>query len=131
MGFNLSVTSESFGTDKRDWLGSAEGVSSADSGTLDADKFVGTFTDGVVPSGVAVRRNTTSGLYEPAANVAATGDFKMTLTRSDLKGTTAGTAKDTVVALLWHGQIIEAKLPTNHGVTSAVRTGLPMIDFIQ
>lgn len=131
MSFDLEVETETFDTGKQGWLGSAHGTDTCDSGTLDADTFLAAFPTGIVPAGVAVRKNVASGKYRPAADAGADGDYKILFTRANFRGTTAGTAKDQAVALFWHGQIIEAKLPAGHGVDAAVRTGLPLINFIQ
>lgn len=126
MGFNLSVETTNYTTENQSWLGSAHGTNDCDSVTLDADKFLATFTDGIVPSGVVIAKITATGLYAPytdaathgAGTDAAAGHL---FTTTDLKGTTAGTAKDTVAPLMWHGEVIESKLPTGHGLTAGAK----------
>ena len=43
-------------------------------------------------------------------------------------GTGASNA-DTPAALLWHGEVVESKLPTNHGLTTAAKSLLPLIRY--
>jgi hypothetical protein len=131
MGYNLEEIVEDYTNEDQSWLGSAEGTSSCESGTLDADKFLGTFPDGVVPSGVFVRRNNASGLYRPYADAGADGPAFILFTTTDLKGTTAAAAKDTVVPLFWHGQVIVAKLPADSGISAGARAALPQVHFVE
>ena len=73
MGYDLVRTSTVFANkDQQDWLASDHGVTSADSITLDSAALLTAFPSGEVPSGVAVSRNTATGLYRPvlAANTA-------------------------------------------------------------
>lgn len=123
MPFDLSVETTEFSQEDLTWLGSAFGTDDADSGTLDASLFLATFTDGKVPSGVTLGRITASPKrYGPYDDTATDGREVMQghlLVSTDLQGTTAATAKDKVVALMWHGQIIEANLPTGHGLDAA------------
>lgn len=43
----------------------------------------------------------------------------------------SGDTGDKIGAVIWHGQVIESKLPTGHGVDAAAkRGGLRLIDFI-
>lgn len=126
MGLNLAVETTAYTTENQSWLGSAHGTNECDSVTLDADKFLTAFPTGIVPSGVVLGKITASGLYAPYTDLGTHGAGTETasghlFTTADLKGTTAGTAKDTVVPLLWHGSVIEAKLPTNHGLTAAAK----------
>jgi hypothetical protein len=125
MGMRLGLVTETFSpAEDQSWLGSAHAVETAESVTLDADKFLTAFPTGIVPSGVVIAKITATSLYAPytdaathgAGTDAAAGHL---LTTTDLHGTTAGTAVDTPVPYIWHGQVIEAKLPTNHGLTAA------------
>lgn len=130
MGFDLSVETTTYSGEDQSWLGSAHGTNNAWSATLDASLFVGTFTDGVVPSGVVLGRlNASPGKLVPYTDAATHGAGSDTavghlLTTTDLGGTTAGTAKDVAVAVIDHGRVIEANLPTGHGLTAAAKADL-------
>lgn len=124
MSFDLGVVTDSYTSENQSWLGSAHGTNECDTVTLDADKFLATFPTGIVPSGVTLGKITATGLYAPYTDAATHGAGSDTMvghlfTTVDLQGITSGTAKDKVAALLWHGQVIEAKLPTGHGLTTA------------
>lgn len=132
MGFSLKLTEESWGNEDQRWLGSAHGTDMNESVTLDGDLFLTAFPDGVVKSGVVLGKITASGKYGPYNNLATDGRevargflFKTT----DLRGTTAAAAQDVTAAMLVHGEVIEAYLPTGHGLDAAGRTDLPLIRF--
>lgn len=63
MGIATTTETSATGGDYR-WLRSARGTEHPRSGTLDVAKF--TAVNGVIKSGTPVKRNGTSGLYEPA-----------------------------------------------------------------
>lgn len=133
MGVDVSLKTETFSNENQEWLGSAHGTDSIDSITLDADLFLAAFTDGVVKSGVALGKITASGKYGPYDNAAVDGRqtaVGLLFTTVDLRGTTAATAKDVWGALLWHGKVIEAKLPVGHGVDAAAKAELTFIRFV-
>lgn len=106
------------------WLGSAHGTNMANPITLDGDTFLATFTTGIVPSGVALGKVTATGLYVPYTDAGTHGAGSDTMvghlfTTLDLGGTTAATVDKVAGAIFMHGEIIEAKLPTGHGLTAA------------
>lgn len=51
-------------------------------------------------------------------------------TTKDLGGTTAGTVGNTPAALMRHGQVIEAKLPSGHGLDAAAKADLSQILYV-
>jgi hypothetical protein len=122
---DLRIASETYSPpEDHSWLGSAHATDTGDSITLDGDKFLGSFADGIVPSGVALGIITATGKYAPYTDAATHGAGSDVmrghlLTTVDLGGTTSGTAGDVGAALLRHGQVVEANLPTGHGVTTA------------
>lgn len=122
---DLKVRTTDYSQDKPDWLGSSHGTQSADTITLDINLFTaGThFPNGFLPSGLAVGKVTATGVYGPYDNAAVDGRtvmaghlFKPVTVASD---NTTGKAMG---ALFWHGQVIEAKLPTGHGVDANGKT---------
>lgn len=134
MSFDLGVTTEDYASEDQSWLGSAHGTEICFPITLDADKFLATFTDGVVPSGVVLGVITASGLAAPYTDAATHGAGSDTAighlyTTANLKGTTAGTAKDQVAAVFWHGRVKESRLPTGHGLTAAAKADLAQIRY--
>lgn len=108
------------------WLGSAHGTNAANPVTLDGDTFLTLFPTGVVPSGTVLGKVTATGLYVPYTDAGTNGAGSDTavghlLTTIDLGGTTAATVDKVAGAILMHGEIIEAKLPTGHGLTAAAK----------
>ena len=108
------------------WLGSAHGTEATESIQLDGSAFTGTWTDGIIPSGVALGKITATGLYAPYTAAATNGAGSDTLvgflfTVADvLEGGTA--AIDSPAALLTHGKVVEANLPANNGLDAAGKT---------
>lgn len=78
--------------------------------------------DGEATGGTVVWATTTAGGTEtPAGEGTAVGFLATT---KDLGGTTAGTVGNTPAALMWHGQVIVAKLPAGSGFSNAARRDL-------
>lgn len=109
--------------EKLDWLGSKHGFDATESITLSTALFSTNFASlGYVPSGVALGQITatgaTKGFYGPYDNTATDGRQTLVghLATSQIltdAGTTIG------AALMTHGKVREANLPTNHGVDAA------------
>lgn len=78
----------------------------------------GTVTYAVVNAG---------GVESPAGESVAAGHLATT---KNLGGTTTATVGPTPAALMWHGQVIEANLPTNHGLTAAAKRDLTHIHYV-
>ncbi len=124
MGSRLSIRRETFvPAENQTWLGSAHGTSEAKSISVDGDAAIAAgFTDGLVPSGVAMFK-LPSGRYSPvtAGNEAAAEGELFTTTR-----VVAGDV--TSAPLYWHGRVILANVPAARGTyvghTAAVRTAL-------
>lgn len=128
MAVNIGWTTETFGAENQSWLGSAHGTNECDTVTLDADKFVGTWADGIVPSGVVLGIVTGTGLAVPYTDAGTHGAGSETaagflFTTADL-GVVGGVGQDVGAALFWHGEVVVASLPTNHGLTAAARVDL-------
>lgn len=137
MGWNPGQRTKEYGaTEDWSWLGKAHGTDDCDTVTLAGDLFLDAFPDGVVPSGVVIARldaGLKEGMYGPYADDGADGldTARYHLFNTvDLKGTTAETVRDTVAPGFWHGQVIEAKLPANHGLTAAAKADLAHIEYV-
>lgn len=130
----LGIKRESFTPpEDQSWLGSAHGTANADPITLDGDNLVTVFTDGVVPSGLFLGQVTATTLYRKYvdANSDGTQTAKgLLLATKDLGGTSAATVGPTPAALYWHGEVIEAKLPTGSGVDANGKADLTQIRFV-
>lgn len=134
MGMNLGLRTETFTPpeDQR-WLGSAHGTTECDSITLDGDTFLTTFPTGIVPSGVVLGKVTSTGLYVQYDDASVLGPEVARghlFTTVDLGGTTAGTVDKVAAALYWHGEVVEAKLPTGHGLNAAAKADLTQVRYI-
>lgn len=110
---NLAQTTESFGQDDQSWLASAHGTDTARSITLDTSAFTsGThYPNGYFPSGLPLGQITATGLYGPYNDASVDGTevlagFLMTAVDAPSVNTI-----DPQGALLWHGAVVEAKLP--------------------
>lgn len=96
--------------------------------TLDTSKFSRvTFPNGLIPSGLALAKITASGLYAPyadATEVATPGTGVMVgfLFATVEWDPAAPSTLKLPVALLERGTIIEANLPTSHGVDANGKT---------
>lgn len=112
---DLSLKTESFTQDRRDWLGSQHGTDAPVSVTLDVTKFTsGThYPDGYIKSGILLGRVTATGLYGPYDDTATDGrqtavGFLFTAQDVNARNVTSTKA---VGSMLLHCFIREAKLP--------------------
>ena len=135
-GMKLGIQRETFAApEDYSWLGSAHGTNEADPITLNGDLFLAAFPTGIVPGGTVVGKVTATGLYAPYTDAATHGAGTDTaaghlLTTVDLGGTVAADVGNVGAALYWHGEVIVAKLKTNHGLTAAARADLPQIRYV-
>ncbi|MFF1417640.1 head decoration protein [Streptomyces sp. NPDC058280] len=112
---DLSLKTESFTQDRRDWLGSAHGTDAPVSASLDVTKFTaGThYPDGYIKSGVPLGKITATGLYGPYDDAASDGRQTLVgflFTAQDVNGRRVASTK-VVGSMLIHCFIREAKLP--------------------
>ncbi|MGW2514700.1 head decoration protein [Streptomyces scopuliridis] len=112
---DLSLKTESFTQDRRDWLGSAHGTDAPVSATLDVSKFTaGThYPDGYIKSGVPLGKITATGLYGPYDDAASDGRQTLVgflFTAQDVNARRVASTK-VVGSILIHCFIREAKLP--------------------
>lgn len=117
---DISVRSESFGTENRSWLGSAHGTDATRSITLDVSAFTEAthFPDGYIPSGTVLGRITATGLYGPYDDAAVDGrEIAAGFLFNSTKAATGGA--DVGAPMLEHGMVLEANLPANSGLDAA------------
>lgn len=129
----LAQTTKTFAkSEDMSWLGSAHGTSEANPITLDVSAFsVTDFPDGFIPSGVVVGKITATGKFGPYDNAAVDGRETAAghlLTTIEAEGIGSGTV-DVAGALYWHGEVIEANLPTGHGLDANAKTDLKHIRY--
>jgi hypothetical protein len=114
---DLTQRTEAFSTDDQSWLASAHGTSSGRTITLDVSTFTaGTHhPNGYFPSGLPLGRITTAGpnqgKYGPYDGAATDGretlaGFLLTAVKAPSVNTI-----DVQGVLLWHGAVLEARLP--------------------
>lgn len=89
MGIDLQITEEDFSAaENHSWLGSAHGTDSGDSITIRGANFVGTFTDGIVPSGVIVSKIGGAGTHKDKYTLRTSGTAEtVALSRTSTGGT--------------------------------------------
>lgn len=112
---DLSLKTESFTQDRRDWLGSAHGTDAPVSVSLDVSKFTKAthYPDGYIRSGTPLGKVTTGGKYGPYDDAASDGrqtlaGFLFTAQDVDARQVASTTV---VGSMLIHCFIREAKLP--------------------
>ncbi|MEV0444007.1 head decoration protein [Streptomyces spectabilis] len=112
---DLSLKTESFTQDRRDWLGSAHGTDAPVSVTLDVSKFTKAthYPDGYIKSGIPLGKVTTGGKFGPYDDTATDGrqtlvGFLFTAQDVDARRVTSTSV---VGSMLIHCFIREAKLP--------------------
>lgn len=110
---NLTQTTETFGQDDQSWLASAHGTSSARTITLDTSAFTaGThYPNGYFPSGLPLGKITATGMYGPYNDAAADGTEVLAGFLFTAVDAPSVTTVDPQGALLWHGAVLDAKLP--------------------
>ncbi|MCQ6554799.1 head decoration protein [Streptomyces sp. C10-9-1] len=124
---DLTLRSESFGQDRRDWLGSAHGTDAPVGATLDVSTFTsGThYPEGFIKSGIPLGKITSSGKYGPYDNTETDGrETCVGFLFTDVNVVNSrGQASTTVVgSMLLHCFIKEAKLPV--AIDAAGKTDL-------
>jgi hypothetical protein len=124
---DISVRTDNYQVENHSWLGSAHGTDAGRSITLDVSTFTaGThYPNGYIPSGVVLGKITATGLYGPYNNGASDGREVAAghlLTATEVQA--AATTIDVGAVLLEHGIVIEAKLPSGHGLDANGKTDL-------
>lgn len=139
MGIDLGSRKITWAGSDMTWIGSEEGTRSNVSVTLDLSKFdfATVFTNLVIPSGVVLGKVTASGLYGPYNDSLSTGVevakghlFTDVDVKSIVEITHSSTLTGSVLAaMLIRGVVIEAKLPTNHGLDANGKTDLKFVQY--
>ena len=107
---DLTITTESFGMSDHSWLGSAHGVDSARSVTLDIAKIDSDFVaSGYAPSGLPLGVVTATGLYGQYDGDASDG--RQTLVGFLVEAVKAVTGHKASGAILEHGVVKADRLP--------------------
>lgn len=101
----LKTVREAWGAENQKWLGSAHATTNAQTVTLDAEKLSTVVDDGVIPSGIPLKKGD-SGKFEP---VTATTDTLAGFLFTSQSFTPGG--GDVVAPMLDHGRIRTAHLP--------------------
>lgn len=125
---DLAPKTEQFTSDSKEWLGKEHGTTSCDSMMLDAALFLAVFEDGLVPSGVVVGRVAATGRYGPYDDAAVDGREVARGHLFDVAQVEAG--RNVGGALFWHGQVVEAKLPADHGLDAGAKADLRQINYV-
>lgn len=120
----LNAVRETWGAENQKWLGSAHATNAARTVTLDGAKLAAVTTNGVIPSGIPLKKGT-AGKYEP---VTAAGDTLagFLFTSQSFSGT-----GDVVAPLLDHGRIRIEFLPAAAFDVSTLTTPNPLFVLIQ
>lgn len=135
MSSDISVHSTSYQVDNRQWLVGTHGVDVTPGLTLDISKFTKSthYPNGFIPSGTALGKVTTSGLYGPYDNTASDGrevcaGLLFSFCRAvDQQGNTNSKVGG---ARFVHGVVNAAKLPANSGIDTAGKADLPLIVWL-
>lgn len=132
---DLSLREESFTIEDHSWLGSAHGTDATDSLTLDGALLGAIFADGLVRSGTVLGIVTATGRYTRYNDAGVAGENVARYhlyTSVQLRETidTAGAFKNVGAAGLWHGQVVEAKLPTGHGLDANGKADLNQVRYV-
>ncbi|CAB0577082.1 hypothetical protein CIP107534_02415 [Corynebacterium diphtheriae] len=100
----LGSVRESWGSENQKWLGSAHGTNACQTVTLDATKLTKFSKDGIIPSGIPLKKGT-GGKFEPVTEVSDKLAGFLFTTQS-FKG-----KADVIAPMLDHGRIRVEYLP--------------------
>lgn len=120
---DLTVKTVSYQSEDRAWLGSAHGTDCTESITVTPTAFTRAqhFPNGFIPSGMPVALITSgdkSGLYGPYDPAKTNGQQNLAGHLFSAIAVTDG-GPNVGAALLWHGAVVIARLPANHGLDPA------------
>ena len=120
------------GLSDKSWVYGDHGLDVMQSETLDLTKFTAEthYPDGSIRSGTVLARDTGTGLlvpYDTANSTDADYDTAIGHLFEDTK-VNAGSTK-AGCAVYWHGSVVEANLPANHGLDAAAKADLVNIRY--
>ena len=128
MGIELAQRKETYVGEDRRWLATDHGQNTNRGVTLDGDLFpAGTFTDGIVRSGVVLGIVTATGLAGPYSN--AQTDGRQTAVGILLNTEQVGAGRRITTAAVTHGVVNRNLLPATSGLDAAAEAELPLIRF--
>ena len=121
------MKTENFGGGNFSWIGAgAHGIADGRTEILDISTFTaGThYPNGYIPSGIVLGKVTATGKYGPYDDAANDGRAVAAGFLFAVVKPGASTSTPIAAALLQHGVVVEAKLPTNNGIDAAAKTDL-------
>jgi hypothetical protein len=143
---DLTVRTESQTAEDQSWLGSRHGTDEADPITLDGALMAAVAdADGVLKSGIFIAKVTATGRWGPYDSAAVDGRagsaasppgflFTTKTLRQPLLGDASTVTHNVGAALLWHGEVIAAKLPiaasSVGGIDAAGKALTPLIRYV-
>lgn len=136
IGVDLKVETNEYGTDNREWLGSAHGTQATRTITIDADLFIGQTIGGkllasgdFLPSGIPLGEVTARpGIYGPATTGATDGTQA---TEGHLySGVKLTAGRNIGVALYDHGKVRSAKIPARGAAATYPAAGAAHIIYL-
>lgn len=120
MGMSLSPKTTTYSaSEDQSWLASSHGTQEMDSVTLDGASLGALFPTGVVPSGIPLKRDGATGRYK-AAITAEVPDGHLFTTCDLSAGGAQAVTSNSPASMIWHCQVIAAKVPAYTGKTSVV-----------
>lgn len=136
MSTDISVHSSNYQVEDRSWLVGQHGEDITPGITLDISKFTKAthFPNGYIPSGTAIGKITTSGLYGPYVDGASDGTQTCAgLLFSSVRAVDTNTGNNLAKvggARFIHGAVNTAKLPANSGIDANGKADLPLIVWL-
>lgn len=111
------------------WLGSETGTNDCETIQLDKALLTAVYADGFVKSGTVLGKVTATGRYGPYDNAASDG--RQTATHVLFTSQNVARDNDTVAPGMWHGSIIQSKLPKQSGAGSLDAAGITDLKHFQ
>ncbi|QPK78272.1 hypothetical protein G7Y31_06690 [Corynebacterium lizhenjunii] len=119
----LNVAMQQWGSEDQRWLGSAHGVDAAQTVTLNGEKLTAFAKDGVIPSGIALKKE--GSRWEPVTDAGDTLAGFLLTSQSFKEG-----AGDVVAPMLDHGRIRVEHLPKGGFDVTKLTTPNPLFVLV-
>jgi len=124
---DVSIRSTDTVNEDQTWLGNG-GMPIGQPRSIVLDRsafdFDADFPDGYLPSGIVLAEITATGLYGPYDNAGAGGLETAAGHLFASIPVDENSTGDLAAALFWSGEVIEANLPTGHGLDASAKTDL-------